>query len=67
VTCGWQINTAYIASFNLDMRQRVAAVGRRAKTLGKGEDGMQHQLAVCQSYYHCGPCTKFVSLLYLIV
>ena len=34
------------------MRQRVAAVGRRAHTLCQGEDGLQHQLAVFQSYHN---------------
>jgi hypothetical protein len=52
VTCGWQINTAFVDRLNLDMRQRVAAVGRRAKTLCQGEDGVQHQLAVFQSYHN---------------
>ena len=32
---------------NLDIRQRVAAVGRRVTTLCQGEDGWQHQLALC--------------------
>jgi hypothetical protein len=27
--CGWQIQTAFVERLNLDMRQRVAAVGRR--------------------------------------
>ena len=37
---------------NLDIRQRVAAVGRRVNTLCQGEDGLQHQLAVFQSYHN---------------
>ena len=37
---------------NLDIRQRVAAVGRRVNTLWKGEDGLQHQLVVFQSYHN---------------
>jgi IS1 family transposase len=28
-TCGRQINTAFVERLNLDIRQRVAAVGRR--------------------------------------
>jgi hypothetical protein len=37
---------------NLDIRQRVAAVGRRVNTLCQGADGMQHQLAVFQAYHN---------------
>ena len=29
--CGWTINTAFIERLNLDIRQRVAAVGRRVQ------------------------------------
>jgi len=54
--CGRQINTALVERLNLDIRQRVAAVGRRVNTLCKGEDGLQHQLAVFQSYHNfCRP------------
>ena len=45
-TCGWQIQTAFVERLNLDIRQRVAAVGRRVNTLCKGEDGLPHQLAL---------------------
>jgi hypothetical protein len=38
--CGWKINTAFVERLNLDIRQRVAAVGRRVNTLCKGEDGL---------------------------
>jgi IS1 family transposase len=44
--CGWKINTAFVERLNLDIRQRVAAVGRRVNTLCKGEDGLRHQLTV---------------------
>ena len=44
--CGWQINTAFVERLNLDIRQRVAAVGRRVNTLCKGEDGLRQQLAL---------------------
>ena len=44
-TCGWQIKTAFVERLNLDIRQRVAAVGRRVTTLCKGEDGVRQQLA----------------------
>jgi hypothetical protein len=37
---------------HLDLRQRVAAVGRRVNTLCKGEDGMRQQLALFQSYHN---------------
>ena len=38
--CGWKINTAFVERLNLDIRQRVAAVGRRVNTLCQGEDGL---------------------------
>jgi transposase-like protein/IS1 family transposase len=50
--CGWQINTSFIERLNLDIRQRVAAVGRRVNTLCQGEDGLQHQLAVFHVYHN---------------
>jgi len=37
---------------NLDIRQRVAAVGRLVNTLCTGDDGLQHQLAVFHAYYN---------------
>jgi IS1 family transposase len=48
--CGWQINTAFVERLNLDIRQRVAAVGRRVTTLCKGEDGLRQQLVLFQAY-----------------
>ena len=50
--CGWQINTAFVERLNLDIRQRVAAVGRRVTTLCKGEDGVRHQLVLFQAYHN---------------
>ena len=50
--CGWKINTAFVERLNLDIRQRVAAVGRRVNTLCKGEDGLRHQLTVYHAYYN---------------
>ena len=50
--CGRKINTALVERLNLDMRQRVAAVGRRVNTLCQGEDGLQHQLTVFQVYHN---------------
>ena len=37
--CGRKSNTACVERLNLDIRQRVAAVGRRGNTLGQGADG----------------------------
>src|SRR5215831_19049792 len=48
--CGWKINTAFVERLNLDIRQRVAAVGRRVNTLCKGEDGLRHQRPVSHAY-----------------
>ncbi len=49
---GWQINTAFVERLNLDIRQRVAAVGRRVNTLCQGADGLRQQLAVFQTYHN---------------
>jgi transposase-like protein/IS1 family transposase len=50
--CGWRINTAFVERLNLDIRQRVAAVGRRVNTLCKSEDGLFDQLALFQTYHN---------------
>jgi IS1 family transposase len=50
--CGWRINTAFVERLNLDIRQRVAAVGRRVNTLCQGEDGVQDQLVLFQVYHN---------------
>jgi IS1 family transposase len=50
--CGWKMNTSFIERLNLDIRQRVAAVGRRVNTLCQGEDGLRYQLAVYHVYYN---------------
>jgi IS1 family transposase len=50
--CGWQINTAFVERLNLDLRQHVAAIGRRVATLCKGEDGLRQQLALFQTYHN---------------
>jgi hypothetical protein len=49
---GWHINTAFIERLNLDIRQHVAAVGRRVSTLCKGEEGLRQQLALYQTYHN---------------
>jgi len=57
--CGWQINTAFVERLNLDLRQHVAAVGRRVATLCKQEAGLRQQLALYQAYYNfCLPHTS---------
>ena len=50
--CGRQINTSFVERLNLDIRQRVAAVGRRVNTLCQGADGIQQQLAVFHVYHN---------------
>jgi IS1 family transposase len=50
--CGWHINTAFVERLNLDLRQRVAAVGRRVNTLCQSEDGVRQQLVLFQAYYN---------------
>jgi IS1 family transposase len=52
LACGRKMNTAFVERLNLDIRQRVAAVGRRVNTLCQGEDGLQHQLVLFQSYHN---------------
>jgi hypothetical protein len=41
-----------VERLNLDIRQRVAAVGRRVNTLCQGEDGIRQQLALYHVYDH---------------
>jgi IS1 family transposase len=49
---GWQINTAFVERLNLDLRQHVAAVGRRVNTLCKHTVGLRQQLALFQVYHN---------------
>src|SRR5918999_5118795 len=51
-TCGWKINTAMVERLNFDIRQRVAAIGRRVNTLCQGEEGLQHQLVLFHLYHN---------------
>jgi len=37
---------------NLDLRQHVAAIGRRVNTLRKHEDGLRQQLVLFQVYHN---------------
>ena len=50
--CGWPIKTAYVERRNLDLRQRVAAIGRRVNTLCQGEAGCLDPLGLFQTYHH---------------
>jgi len=49
---GWTINTAFVERLNLDIRQRVAAVGRRVNTLCRGEESLRDQLVLFQVYHN---------------
>jgi hypothetical protein len=49
---GWSINTAFVERLNLDLRQRVAAIGRRVNTLGQDEAGLRDQLVLFQVYHN---------------
>ena len=40
---GWKINTSFVERLNLDLRQHVAATGRRVITLCKHEAGLRHR------------------------
>jgi IS1 family transposase/transposase-like protein len=50
--CGWRINTSFVERLNLDIRQRVAAVGRRVNTLCQGEASLLDQLTLFQTYHN---------------
>lgn len=52
VPLSWQINTAFVERINLDIRQHVAAVGRRVSTLCQGEEGLRQQLALYPTYHN---------------
>jgi hypothetical protein len=60
VACGWQINTAFVERLNLDLRQHVAAVGRRVNTVCRHEAGLHQQLALFHAYHNC--CLPHASL-----
>jgi hypothetical protein len=49
---GWTINTAFVERLNLDIRQCVAAIGRRVNTLCQGETGVRDQWAFFQGYHN---------------
>jgi len=49
---GWHINTAFTERLNLDLRQHVAAIGRRVNTLCTHEAGVRQQLVLYQVYHN---------------
>jgi IS1 family transposase len=49
---GWTINTAFVERLNLDIRQGVAAIGRRVNTLCQGKAGLRDQLVLFQVYHN---------------
>jgi IS1 family transposase len=51
-TCGWTINTAFVERLNLDLRQCVAAIGRRVNTVCRGEEGLRDRLVLFQTYHN---------------
>jgi transposase-like protein/IS1 family transposase len=51
-TCGWTINTAFVERLNLDLRQCVAAIGRRVNTVCRGEEGWRDRLVLFQTYHN---------------
>src|SRR5262249_44624602 len=50
---GWTIHTACVERLTLDIRQRVAAIGRRVHTLCQGEAGVWEQCALLHVSHHC--------------
>jgi hypothetical protein len=49
---GWQMKTSFIERLNLDIRQHVAAVGRRVNTVCKHDVGLRQQLALFYVCHH---------------
>lgn len=49
---GQVINTAFIERLNLNIRQHVAALGRKVISLAKSDSGLNNQLALRQGYYN---------------
>jgi hypothetical protein len=47
---GWQIKTSFVERLNLDLRQHVAATGRRVNTRCKHEAGLRQQLVLFHGY-----------------
>jgi hypothetical protein len=51
-TCGWTINTALVERLNLELRRRVAAIGRRVNTRCQGEASVLDQVVLFQVYHN---------------
>jgi hypothetical protein len=49
---GWKLNTSFVERLNLDLRQHVAAIGRRVNTLCKHAARLRHQLTLFQTYHN---------------
>jgi hypothetical protein len=49
---GWTITTAFAERLNLDLRQHVAAIGRRVNPLCTHEAGLRQQLALFHTSHH---------------
>src|SRR5262249_38950673 len=49
---GWRINPAFVERLTLDIRQCVAAIGRRVNTLCQDEAGVRDQVALFQTYHN---------------
>jgi transposase-like protein/IS1 family transposase len=49
---GWKIHSSFIERLNLDVRQHVAALGRRVTTLCKHEAGLRQQLPLFHVYHN---------------
>jgi IS1 family transposase/transposase-like protein len=49
---GWKISTAFVERLNLDVRQHVAAIGRRVNTLCKHEAGLRQPLTLFHTYHN---------------
>src|SRR5262245_36475600 len=50
---GWKLNTSCVERLHRDVRQHVAAIGRRVHTLCTHEAGLWHQLGLFQTYHNC--------------
>jgi IS1 family transposase len=50
--CGWTISTAFVERLNLDLRQCVAAIGRRVNTVCQGKESLLDRLVLFQTYHN---------------
>lgn len=49
---GWTISTACVERLHLDLRQCVAAIGRRVNTVCQGEESWRDRLVLFQTYHN---------------